>query len=1355
MKTYRLAIACCMLFLSGAPLAAIEPWADPDLPAKEGLLLWLDARRQSAAWQAHKKPALRNGAAMDVWFDGSGAGRHLGQRLQPSQPRFIQAGTQAVVRFDGKDDCLNLGGPQRTLDTFTVFFVAAPRSNLGGFRAFLSANQIGKNDYTTGFNIDMTGESSTVWDRLSVEGHGFGGAQSIARAAFPFADFHVVEVQSQVGPGGVALFVDGRRGKRRDRLPGAIRMDDLTVGARYYSNSTEPPFHSGFLDGDVAEVLLYDRILAEAERQAVVEYLRKKHLGLTQALATGRILRRVLEPPPVQMLVPGFTTKQLPVDLTNINNVKYRADGKLVALAYNGKVYLLCDSDGDGLEDKVELFWDGKDQLTSPIGMALTPPGYKLGNGLFVAAKGKVSLIVDTDGDDKADKEIIVAEGWKQLKHSVDALGIALDRENNIYFGLGVEEFGNSYLLDKEGVSHFDLDTERGTIQKVSADFHKRETFAKGVRFTVALAFNREGDLFATDQEGATWMPNGNPFDELLHIQPGRYYGFPPRHPKHLPSVIDEPSVFDYGPQHQSTCGLNFNDSGFGPAWWAGDALVAGSSRGKLYRTQLVKTPSGYVGQNHLIGCVNMLTIDACVSPKGEMVVACHSGPPDWGTGPTGKGKLYKIFYRPTPQPVLAWSAGPHEVRIAFDQPLDPLQLRDLSRQVSIESGAAVRPGDRFESFRPGYVVVAQQLTQPRHDLPVLSARLSGDRRTLQLMTGPQSEAASYAVTLPSLGLSQPPSVGDKHTTEIDVGYELTGVAASWQPATGDPAWSGWLPHMDLTVARAFTVASAEHETFWKQLEQPGKLTLKTQLDLWQMLHPAVQPGSRIDWTPAPEQVAVTFAANQLFDIRASQARGETQVGKDGRYRATLHFEAKDGAWLPVEIGFTKNSGALKLDVSYATDEDTRPRALPLRRFMLPWASKLRQPPASAERPPELAGGDWSRGRAIYFSDQAQCARCHQVRGEGGRIGPDLSNLVHRDYHSVLRDLKDPSAAINPDHLASIVELKDGRVLTGVPRTDGDRIIVGDEKGAETVVAKSQIEKLSPSPVSIMPKGLDQQLGADKMRDLLTFLLIEPLKPAPIEAAGVPPPRRRDEVETVLKGAVPPAGPRKRLHVVLVAGKKDHGPGEHDYPLWQRRWLNLLGMAEDVRVGEAMDWPTKEQLATADVLVFNSANPAWSAAKGPELDAFLERGGGVVYFHFAVNGGAAAPALAERIGLAWGKGAKFRHGPLELSFPDAEHPVTRGFGKTSFVDESYWKMIGDPKKIHVLANAVEDGEPQPLMWTKEQGKGRVFVSILGHFTWTFDDPLFRVLVLRGLAWTAREPVERFNSLATVGARVRE
>jgi type 1 glutamine amidotransferase len=47
----------------------------------------------------------------------------------------------------------------------------------------------------------------------------------------------------------------------------------------------------------------------------------------------------------------------------------------------------------------------------------------------------------------------------------------------------------------------------------------------------------------------------------------------------------------------------------------------------------------------------------------------------------------------------------------------------------------------------------------------------------------------------------------------------------------------------------------------------------------------------------------------------------------------------------------------------------------------------------------------------------------------------------------------------------------------------------------------------------------------------------------------------------------------------------------------------------------------------------------------------------------------------------------------------------------------------------------------------------VFVSIPGHYSWTFDDPLFRLLLLRGIAWSAGESVDRFNALALPGARL--
>ena len=141
------------------------------------------------------------------------------------------------------------------------------------------------------------------------------------------------------------------------------------------------------------------------------------------------------------------------------------------------------------------------------------------------------------------------------------------------------------------------------------------------------------------------------------------------------------------------------------------------------------------------------------------------------------------------------------------------------------------------------------------------------------------------------------------------------------------------------------------------------------------------------------------------------------------------------------------------------------------------------------------------------------------MRGRGGRIGPDLSNLIHRDYESVLRDIRLPSATIHPDYLTYLVELKDGRVLTGVPRTEGDELVIGDDHGKEVRARRSDVEALHPSALSIMPEGLEKAVGPERMRDLLTFLLTEPLQPAPLERDGAPPPRKRAEVDAVLKGS--------------------------------------------------------------------------------------------------------------------------------------------------------------------------------------------------------------------------------------------
>jgi len=80
-----------------------------------------------------------------------------------------------------------------------------------------------------------------------------------------------------------------------------------------------------------------------------------------------------------------------------------------------------------------------------------------------------------------------------------------------------------------------------------------------------------------------------------------------------------------------------------GPEFWRDDALVTGESRGKLWRTKLAKTAAGYVARTELFAAIGLMAVDCAVSPSGDLVVCCHTGAPDWGNGPKGEGRIFKI----------------------------------------------------------------------------------------------------------------------------------------------------------------------------------------------------------------------------------------------------------------------------------------------------------------------------------------------------------------------------------------------------------------------------------------------------------------------------------------------------------------------------------------------------------------------------------------------------------------------------------------------------------------------------------------------------------------------------------------
>ncbi|MGV3482839.1 MAG: ThuA domain-containing protein [Planctomycetaceae bacterium] len=1361
---------------NGSSAVAVEPWADDQLSITEGLVVWLDAATIQAARKTTGLTELKPGDPIQTWPNACSQQPDFVQNGAEAQPTYQPTGDFQAIRFEARGQHLRMASPLPPASASTVFIVAAPHSSPEAFSAFLSTSVTGKNDFQTGLNIDQALGDQNSLKVVNVEGRGSPGMNNLLKEPLRFGAVARLCVTSRPGDGGIQLWANGKLQGTRDRAASdsGIGMEEIVLGGRYYTLGGSPEVR-GFFHGDIAEVLIYDRLLPESERTTVDRYLADKYgsvadLPLPQRVEGSEPLVRVDPSVPVQVFMPGFTVRQLPLDLTNINNVKYRPDGVLVALGYDGRVWHLRDTDGDGLEDHASLFWDNPDGLRAAIGMDLTPPGYERGNGVIIVTKTRCSLIVDTDGDDKADQDIEVAGGWQEGIHGVDALGVAFDpRDGSVYYGRGTNNFTDPLLRDKAGRPGYSLDKESGVVIRVAPNFKTREIFATGIRFPVSIRFNRHGDLFCTDQEGATWVPNGNPLDELLHVQKGRHYGFPARHPTHLPDVIDEPSTFDYGPQHQSTCGLCFNEPvvkdgpTFGPKAWAGDAFVTGYSRGKLYRTQLVKTESGYVARNHLFACLDRLTADCCIAPDGSMVVTCHSGGPDWGSGPTGKGVIYKISYSAPElaQPVFAWPSTVREVRIEFDRPVDPERLHDVLQQTSITSGEFVRAGDRFESLWPGYAVVQAQQRSPRFPVRVHAAQLTADRRTLVLATDAMQSAVHYAVTLPGLGRADQDQVTGEllQAPQVDLDFDLSGIAATWSEA-GQVVWSGWLPSLDLTLSRQWTAGSAYHDLLWQAMKNPGDLVLATQLNLRDMLRPAVQPGSRIDYELPPEHVVVRYTSTlpvEAHSTTASRDHAPDSGTRETSNRGQMTYDSDLDELVPIEFRLHKSDSAINIGftATYSTKEDPRWRPFPLHRMFLPWAV----PPSDSAAEPvmlakELEGGDWGRGRKLYFGEQAGCSKCHAVHRQGGSIGPDLSNLIHRDYASVMRDITQPNFAINPDYVASSLVLTDGRVISGVVRSIDDNLHVGDQQGKTIVIPKSDIEQLRASSVSVMPENVLKTMDASQIRDLLTFLLT-PGPSMPRDYAGGPRPKPRSaaEVQRVLAGSPQPPEPTRSIQIVLVAGPKDHGPGEHDYPAWQKAWQQLLSAGENVEVATAWEWPSADQLKTADAIVFYQHGD-WNIQRAADIDQYLKRGGGLVYIHWAVDGRQHGDEFAQRIGLAGRGMVGFRHGDLTLSMNgQSKHPVIRNFSELAMTDETYWKMVGNLRPDQILATAIEDKAPQPQVWSLEHGTGRVFVSIPGHYSWTFDDPLFRVLLLRGIAWSAKEPVDRFNELVWPGADV--
>jgi uncharacterized protein len=207
-----------------------------------------------------------------------------------------------------------------------------------------------------------------------------------------------------------------------------------------------------------------------------------------------------------------------------------------------------------------------------------------------------------------------------------------------------------------------------------------------------------------------------------------------------------------------------------------------------------------------------------------------------------------------------------------------------------------------------------------------------------------------------------------------------------------------------------------------------------------------------------------------------------------------------------------------------------------------------------------------------------------------------------------------------------------------------------------------------------------------------------------------------------------------------------------DYPghLWRQTAPALRDLvAKDprltVRVVEDPDFLDSTAITNYAAIILHWMNwhaPGPGPAARRNLRRFVENGGGLVLTHFACGAWYGEwPQFKDIVGRVWfgpdGGRQHDPHGRFTVEIADRRHPIMEGMTNFETDDELYTCLTGNAP-IHLLARARSkvDGKEYPMAFVRECGRGRVFLTTLGHDVGALTNRPVAELLRRGCAWAA-------------------
>jgi putative heme-binding domain-containing protein len=132
------------------------------------------------------------------------------------------------------------------------------------------------------------------------------------------------------------------------------------------------------------------------------------------------------------------------------------------------------------------------------------------------------------------------------------------------------------------------------------------------------------------------------------------------------------------------------------------------------------------------------------------------------------------------------------------------------------------------------------------------------------------------------------------------------------------------------------------------------------------------------------------------------------------------------------------------------------------------------------------APGQPANGKTLFLK---HCGVCHQLRGEGDKIGPDLTTANRTDLAALLANIVDPNSVIRREYVSYVITTSSGQVATGIiVEQDGASMTIHTPDKIRIKLPRDQIEEIVESTTSHMPERILESLTPQELRDLFSYL---------------------------------------------------------------------------------------------------------------------------------------------------------------------------------------------------------------------------------------------------------------------------